>query len=74
KDTSYSSPPSVLFYEEYEDISILKNRLIVENEQIQCVISNAAELQNTIPFGQAQNPDLWDYADEVDTLKFLLNL
>lgn len=74
QDPAYSSPPSVLFYEEYEDISILKNRLMLEREQIQCVVSNAAELQNTVPYGQVQNPDLWDYADGVDTMKFLLSL
>ena len=74
QDPSYSSPPSVLFYEEYENLSILKNRLMLEREQIQCVVSNTNEIQNTIPFGQAQNPDLWDYADGVDTMKFLLSL
>ena len=74
KDTSYSSPPSVLFYEEYDDISTLRNRLMVEKELIQCIVSNTNELVDTIIFGQAQNPELWDYADGVDTLKFLLNL
>ncbi len=74
KDPAYSSPPSVLYYEEYEDIASLKNRLMLENEQIQCVVSGAKEIQNAIPFGEAQNPELWDYADGVDTMKFLLSL
>lgn len=73
-DDSYSSPPSVLFYEEYEDISGLRNRLMVEKEQIQCIVGNTNEIENCITFGQAQNPDLWDYADGTDTMKFLINL
>jgi hypothetical protein len=73
QDNSYSSPPSVLFYEEYEDILTLRNRLMVEKEQIQCVVSNTNDIADTITFGQAQNPDLWEYADGVDTMKFLLN-
>ena len=28
----------------------------------------------SVPFGQTQNPELWDYADGVDTMKFLLNM
>jgi len=29
---------------------------------------------NGIPFGDAQNPQLWDYADQVDTIGFLNEL
>lgn len=74
QEQGYSSPPSVLFYEEYKDISKLRNRLMVENEQIQCIVGNIPEVQNGVPFGQAQSPELWDYADGVDTMKFLLSL
>jgi hypothetical protein len=28
-------------------------------------------LPNSIPFGQTQLPNLWDYADTIDTLSFL---
>ena len=27
---------------------------------------------NEIPFGKTQNPQLWDYADNIDTVEFLL--
>jgi len=27
-----------------------------------------------IPFGKAQQPELWDYADGVNTMAFLANL
>lgn len=40
-----------------------------ENNDIQCVVGHAA-----IPFGKAQQPQLTDYADGIDTLQFLKNL
>lgn len=73
EDTSYASPISSVFYEYYEDIADLQNRLENETEQIQCIVSNNL-IKNSIPFGNTQEPELWDYADNVDTLKFLMNL
>ena len=31
-------------------------------------------IPNSVTFGQTQQPKLWDYADNVDTLAFLNNL
>ncbi len=70
EDSSYSSPISSVFYEFYEDLEILKNRLKNEGEQIQCIVSDHL-IDNSIAFGQTQKPKLWDYADNVDTLNFL---
>ncbi|TDO72847.1 acyl-CoA reductase LuxC [Flavobacterium chryseum] len=71
EDPSYASPISSVFYEFYENIEDLKTRLEADAEQIQCIVSNDL-IQNSIPFGQTQNPQLWDYADNVDTITFLL--
>ncbi|MCW5520548.1 acyl-CoA reductase [Aureitalea sp. L0-47] len=73
EDSNYSSPISVVFYEYYDSIDSLKNNLRENSEQIQAVVSNT-ELPNAIPLGNAQTPQLWDYADGVDTVEFLLNL
>jgi hypothetical protein len=73
EDSSYASPISSVFYEYYEDIADLQKRLKNEAEQIQCIVSNDL-ISNSIPFGQTQQPKLWDYADNVDTLKFLLSV
>jgi hypothetical protein len=70
EDSSYSSPISSVFYEFYEGLEILKNRLKNEGDQIQCIVSDHL-IDNSIAFGQTQKPKLWDYADNVDTLKFL---
>lgn len=66
------SPISVLYYERYTDESELKNKLKANAERIQCVVGK--EKPASIPFGQAQYPTVWDYADQIDTLKFLSEL
>jgi hypothetical protein len=73
EDKSYSSPISSVFYEYYDDIEEVKNRLENETEQIQCIVSNNL-IENSIVFGQTQKPMLWDYADNIDTIAFLLKL
>ncbi|MEN2412746.1 acyl-CoA reductase [Flavobacterium mesophilum] len=71
EDPSYASPISSVFYEFYENIEDLKSRLEADSEQIQCIVSNNL-IENSIVFGQTQKPQLWDYADNVDTITFLL--
>lgn len=70
EDTSYASPIASIFYEFYEDLNVLKNRLQTESEQIQCIVSPNL-IENSIPFGTTQKPQLWDYADNIDTINFL---
>jgi len=73
EDTSYASPISSVFYEFYENIDDLQIRLQTESEQIQCIVSRNL-VENSINFGQTQKPNLWDYADNVDTISFLLTI
>ena len=49
----------------------------MHKDKIQCVVSRKSALTDgfsPIPFGHTQQPGLSDYADGVDTLKFLLEL
>ena len=73
EDVSYASPISSVFYEFYENLEEIKSRLNADAEQIQCVVSNNL-IENSVAFGQTQQPKLWDYADNVDTLAFLNSL
>jgi len=73
EDRSYASPIASLFYEYYENSDQLTQKLTVEKEAIQCIVGNQA-IENIVPFGETQKPQLWDYADGVDTLDFLQNL
>jgi hypothetical protein len=65
------SPISVLFYEYYSSPAELDLVLATNSEKIQCVVSANAWYEGSLPLGKAQNPELWDYADGVDTLEFL---
>ena len=73
EDTSHASPISSVFYEYYEDVNEVKTRIQQDAEIIQCVVSNGI-IENSVYFGNTQKPNLWDYADNVDTLDFLNNL
>ena len=71
EDASHASPISSIFYEFYENLEDLQIRLQSESDEIQCVVSNNL-IENSVRFGQTQKPNLWDYADNVDTIAFLL--
>ena len=73
EDTSYASPISSVFYEFYENLEEITTRLNADAEQIQCIVSKNL-IPNSVTFGQTQQPRLWDYADNVDTLAFLNSL
>jgi hypothetical protein len=72
EDASYASPIATLFYEYYTDLESLHQKLEAEKESIQCIVGNTVE--NSIAFGETQKPQLWDYADGVDTMRFLEEL
>ncbi|AUP81521.1 acyl-CoA reductase [Flavivirga eckloniae] len=71
EDKSYASPIATVFYEFYDSTEQLKEKLDREKQQIQCVVSNGF-IENEIAFGATQKPLLWDYADSVDSVEFLL--
>lgn len=71
EDTSAVSPIATVFYEYYESPSELKQKLNQEKESIQCIVSKGFT-KNEIAFGNTQKPQLWDYADDVDSIEFLL--
>lgn len=60
------APVAVLHYHYYNDEKELNSYLDEHKEKIQVVIG-----KKYTPFGAAQSPQLDDYADGVDTMKFL---
>ena len=67
EESKISSPVSVLYYEYYESPDSVKQQTELLKEKIQCQVG-----KYNIPFGKAQSPHLWDYADGIDTIEFLL--
>jgi len=66
-----ASPISVINFEYYNNLETVINNLDTISEQLQCKTGNHKKL---ISFGLSQKPDLWDYADNIDTLKFISQL
>ncbi len=62
-----TSPVAVLYYEYFMNDKQLHDKIEENTERIQCIVS-----KKDVPFGRAQNPYLWDYADGIDTIEFLL--
>ncbi|WP_339610576.1 acyl-CoA reductase [uncultured Planktosalinus sp.] len=72
-DKGYSSPIASCFYEYYSSIESLKHQLRQDQDQLQCIVSYGFT-DGEVAFGQTQQPDLWDYADTINTLDFLLKI
>ena len=66
EDKGLSSPVAVLYYEYYASVSAFQSETELLKDKIQCIVGHGH-----IPFGKAQSPHLWDYADGIDTLQFL---
>jgi hypothetical protein len=75
ENKSIPSPIASVHFEYWQNANGLNELLQLHAQQIQCVVSSDPETWNAISsvhFGQSQHPQLWDYADGVDTLHFLL--
>ena len=66
-EKSLASPVAVLHYEYYKSLEYVYQEIEGMKDKIQCIAGRG----NT-PFGKAQMPELWDYADGIDTIEFLL--
>jgi len=74
ENKAIASPPAVLYYEYYENLDGLIGLLSRQKEEIQVMVcKNEVPLYSCLP-GGAQAPGLSDYADGVDTMRFLLSL
>jgi len=58
---------AVLYFENFTSNEQLKQTLNELKDKIQCVTG-----MDFLPFGRSQSPSLWDYADGIDTIEFLL--
>ena len=69
EDESLTSPVGTLFYEEYEEMEDLNQKLSLVEDKIQCRVGLGG-----YKLGDSQNPELTDYSDNINVLEFLLNL
>ena len=66
-DTSLTPPMAVVNYEFYSGRAMAEKETESLKNLLQCVTGHGYT-----PFGNSQKPELWDYADNVDTISFLL--
>lgn len=66
------SPISVVYYEYYDTREDLRDKLSSLHDKLQCIVGHLPPA--AIKFGDTQFPELSDYADGVDVLKFLQEL
>lgn len=69
EDQSLFSPLGTMFYEKYNEENEVEQKLNELKDEIQAIVG-----KGYVPFGQAQKPQIDDYADNVDTMKFLTEL
>lgn len=67
EDTGLVSPVAVIYYEYYESPEKLKSITVGLKDKLQCISG-----RKHVPAGKAQTPYLWDYADGIDTIEFML--
>jgi len=68
-DNQIHAPISVVFYERYKNQEEVQAYLEKNKTEIQCVVG-----EGYIPFGNSQSPVITDFADDINTMNFLVNL
>ncbi|WP_343662217.1 acyl-CoA reductase [Chryseobacterium mucoviscidosis] len=71
EDEKLFSPLSVINFSRYSSLDEVKSFISENEENIQCVVAKDELGLDSVTFGEAQNPGLNTYADNVDTMKFL---
>ncbi len=69
-----AAPVGVVNYEYYNDLDVVEQILTENSEKIQCIITKCTGFSDKLAFGKSQKPGLNEYADNADTISFILNL
>jgi len=75
QDQDIPSGIGMVHYEYFNSLSELSDTVASGMSKVQCIVSQhpVGDIP-VIPFGTSQKPELYDYADGVDTMTFLLSL
>lgn len=71
ENTGYSEALPDLAYTPYRTLDEVQEWIKFNDEALQCVVTKAFAHQRGVDFGEAQQPDLWDYPDGQDIMAFL---
>ena len=67
------APLACLHYAYYQNREQIQTFIEKNDSDIQCIVGNYSKV-DTIAYGQSQEPELQDFADNVDTMIFLASL
>lgn len=65
-NTNFTPPIGIIRYSFYDKIDDIQ----LDSSKIQCIVTT--NLPNGIVFGQSQKPQLADYPDDCDVIRFLI--
>jgi len=75
ENNSLHSRIACVHYETFDDIEDLNPKIDSERELLQCIVyQNSDKIPESILPGTTQKPQLWQYADNVDVVQFLINI
>jgi hypothetical protein len=75
ESNAIASHLSTLHYQFYDDKQQIERFCVDHRDKIQCIVGPSSLTNQTCArFGSSQKPELEDYADGTDTMKFLLSL
>ena len=74
ENESLTSPLAVLHYAYYDQLIEVQQFASLYADRLQCVAGNHRISDKMVSFGETQSPELWDYADGIDTIAFLIGL
>jgi hypothetical protein len=71
ENESLFSPLATLYYEKYHSTEQLTEKINALQDDLQCIVALA---NGNTELGKTQYPELWHYADHIDTMHWLLDL
>jgi len=74
RDEALFSALSVVTWQYVPDAAAAVDKLMALGDQWQCAVCSPDLWPAGILYGQSQSPELWDYADGVNTLEFLRSI
>jgi len=65
-----ASPIGILNFQYYSSLDEVILFMQQNKDKIQCTVSELSAIPDAVPFGKAQNPEIMDFADGIDTIQW----
>ena len=72
ENTSLASPIGLIHYQYYDDLDTVLKEISLLGDELQCIACNAIENSSFVRLGQTQFPKIYNYANGINTLDFLV--